>query len=388
MIRVGFFMQQTDKNWLGGINYLSNLLKAILLDPDRKINPVLFVPPETPESIISEFPKIEIIRTRLASKKSTFFLVRRILLLSLGHDFLLEKILKKYSIDVLSHSDAIGIRSEIPTIGWLPDFQHLRLKNLFSNQELWKRNQAFRRIINSCTTILLSSYSAKKDLDFFFSYSREKAQVLQFVSGLDDKTDISQEEIMEKYGINSPYFHLPNQFWIHKNHELVVKSLQILKNEKDIPLIISTGHTIDHRNPEFFDHLMQTVKEAGVQDSFRVLGTIPYPDLCAMMRHSIAVINPSHFEGWSTSVEEGKSLGKKILLSDISVHREQAPERSTYFNPNGAEELAEAMKDAIATYSPGDEEIFRSNASKKRLNRLIDFAKRYEAIVLEAIKRS
>ncbi len=39
---------------------------------------------------------------------------------------------------------------------------------------------------------------------------------------------------------------------------------------------------------------------------------------------STALINPSQFEGWSTTVEEAKSLGVKMLLSDLEVHKEQA----------------------------------------------------------------
>lgn len=33
-------------------------------------------------------------------------------------------------------------------------------------------------------------------------------------------------------------------------------------------------------------------------------------------------VNPSFYEGWSTTVEEAKSIGVPLLLSDIPVHRE------------------------------------------------------------------
>jgi hypothetical protein len=39
------------------------------------------------------------------------------------------------------------------------------------------------------------------------------------------------------------------------------------------------------------------------------------------------------FEGWSTVVEDAKSLNKFIFLSDIPVHREQNPLNVCYFNP-------------------------------------------------------
>ena len=39
---------------------------------------------------------------------------------------------------------------------------------------------------------------------------------------------------------------------------------------------------------------------------------------------SVALLNPSHFEGWSTTVEEARALGVPMLLSDLDVHLEQA----------------------------------------------------------------
>ena len=60
---------------------------------------------------------------------------------------------------------------------------------------------------------------------------------------------------------------------------------------------------------------------------------------------SLGYINPSFFEGWSTTVEEAKYRGKPILLSDLKVHREQAPAKGVFFDPNDPEDLAKKMWD-------------------------------------------
>ena len=51
----------------------------------------------------------------------------------------------------------------------------------------------------------------------------------------------------------------------------------------------------------------------------------------ALMRTSMALINPSRFKGWSTTVEEAKSFGVPLILSDIDVHREQTDGTARYF---------------------------------------------------------
>lgn len=58
---------------------------------------------------------------------------------------------------------------------------------------------------------------------------------------------------------------------------------------------------------------------------------IPLPHVYALLRASTALINPSRFEGWSTTVEEAKSFGVPMILSDIDVHREQSSGAARYF---------------------------------------------------------
>ena len=117
---------------------------------------------------------------------------------------------------------------------------------------------------------------------------------------------------------------------------------------------------------------------------FRVLGMIPFDDLSGLMLHSIALINPSHFEGWSTSVEESKSLGKRILLSDIRVHREQAPARGVFFPADDAEGLAVALRKTLLEFDPQLEAKGEIEARADFPRRLTKFAQTFQRIVLSA----
>jgi glycosyltransferase involved in cell wall biosynthesis len=84
---------------------------------------------------------------------------------------------------------------------------------------------------------------------------------------------------------------------------------------------------------------MGRVKDLDVLDNFCPLGVVPAHDLAALTRYSSAIIDPSLFEGWSTTVEEAKSLGKHVVLSDIPVHREQNPVLATFFSPEDTNAL-------------------------------------------------
>ena len=58
--------------------------------------------------------------------------------------------------------------------------------------------------------------------------------------------------------------------------------------------------------------------------------------LCLAAGFASALINPSRSEGWSTTVEEAKSFGVPMILSDIDVHREQTGGTARYFGAEDA----------------------------------------------------
>jgi len=58
------------------------------------------------------------------------------------------------------------------------------------------------------------------------------------------------------------------------------------------------------------------------------------------MRNSQAVVQPSFFEGWSTVIEDARSLQVPVVASNIPVNIEQLGDEGTFFDPNNPEDLA------------------------------------------------
>jgi glycosyltransferase involved in cell wall biosynthesis len=385
VVRVGFIVSNANNSWVGGTIYLSNLLHAIHSLPNHKIQPVLIVGPSTPDGLLAMFPPVETIRTRLVEKGNKLDFVRKAVREILRRDYLLERFLKSHNIAALSHSGHLGLRAHLPTIQWIPDFQHRRLPEFFEAKELIQRDRILSFACKSASLVILSSFDAQRDLADFNPSAVAQSRVLHFVAGFaaaKNSAD-SLEDLRKRFSFDGPYFHLPNQFWAHKNHRLVIDTLVLLKARGRRVLVLATGHTRDYRQPDYFGKFKRKLAELEVEDSFRILGLVPYGDLAALMRHSVAVINPSLFEGWSTTVEEAKSMGKSILLSDIPVHREQAPEWGAYFGPNSPVELADAIEQVLNTYSPDVDAQRQAQAQEQLSERARDFARTYEKIVLE-----
>ena len=193
--------------------------------------------------------------------------------------------------------------------------------------------------------VILSSETAKDDFIKYYPQYKEKACVLRFAPVLDFDSPKQMNLIEAKYGIAGKYFFLPNQYWKHKNHKVVLQALRILKDEGKFVCVVSTGNTSDYRAPGHFAAIEVFVKEYELGDRYLILGMIPYADVQVLAEMSLGYINPSSFEGWSTTVEEAKYRGKPILLSDLKVHREQAPSKGVFFNPKDPEDLAKKMWD-------------------------------------------
>jgi glycosyltransferase involved in cell wall biosynthesis len=382
---VGFVLNFKDDGWLGGIHYFQNLIHAVYSNPDRNIELVIFTGNKCHQAVFKNLPDIEIITNHFFDDFHPCWIARQVLKKIFHRDILLEQLLKKNDIVILSHSGSLGEKSKIPTIGWLPDFQHKYLPEFFSGKEIHTRDRKFQVTCKECTCVIFSSNAAKKDAETFYPPHAGKYRVLHFVpSNMDVDSLPAFESLKKKYPINSPYFIVPNQFWIHKNHSVILEALNILKSRKMQICILATGNISDYRQPEYFRTIQKKITDYNLSESFNVLGIVPYKDLLQLMIHSIAVVNPSRFEGWSTSVEEAKVLGLTIILSDIPVHREQNPQYGIFFPPDDPQKLADILskfqQDFITCPATNPVRNNEKNIEQKKV-----FAQEYEKIVFDAL---
>jgi glycosyltransferase involved in cell wall biosynthesis len=346
--RVAINYHFNDRDWHGGRNYFASLLQAIAACGPHEFSFVLVVGHHTETTLPEQFPSLEVIRTSLMDRMSWRWLVRQFNLRALNADWLMAGFLRSNRIDILSHSMPIGRARGLKTMSWLYDFQFLHLPELWNPKHVRWARQWYGTACRTGDAVVLSSESALADMRRIAGQCHAVPHVLRFVSNPVDFSRMpSLDALRERYGIPQTYFYLPNQFWENKNHRLAIDALVLLRKAGIDATIVCTGKPLDGRQPDYFDRLMSQCRSSAVSEQFKVLGIVPYADTQGLMRHARAVINPSRFEGWSTTVEEAKTLNKALFLSDIPVHREQAPQRGAFFAVNDAEKLAALMADAL-----------------------------------------
>ncbi len=334
--------------WLGGFNYLLNLARALASHASHKITPVVFFGENSADiAAFAGWPGIEVVVDRAFSKDGRILRVMQALLF--GVDKAALKIFAAQKIDIVFEpAKFFGRCLHQPAIAWFPDLQHRRMPHMFGHLAWLRREIGFRLQLRHRRTILVSSEDAQSDCLKYYAESHRKTRVLRFPA-LIEARDLPSDprSVLSQYKIPDQFIFLPNQFWHHKNHALVIEALGILRRRSVEICVVATGSFRDPRNPVLHHKLMSRLHELGATCMFRALGIVPRSHVIALLQTCSALINPSICEGWSSGVEEAKMFNVPLLLSDIAVHREQAGVGATYFDVNDPMRLANILAATI-----------------------------------------
>lgn len=385
-LRIGLIMQG-DRSWVGGTEYIKNIIFALAqLPPETRSTFEICLIADQPfdsDSHDQIRPYLSNLYHREADlepftlRNRIRWKTRRSLLKQ--HDPRFDDFLKKANIDFVY---PYFTQDEVPTpyrsAAWIYDFQHKHLPQFFTKQQIEARDREFARIAKYASTVVLSSETAASEFQKFFPEAAHKSGVLPFkVSPSSAWYENDPGRTQRTYSLPDRFFIISNQFWQHKNHLVVFEALKLLRERAIHPVVVCTGHIYDYRKSDYSDEILQTIHKFGIARQVYLLGLIPKFDQIQLMRRSLAVIQPSLFEGWSTVVEDARALGKRIILSDIPVHVEQNPPGNRLFERNSPESLALVLADWWHLLSPGPDAEQEASAKDNSVEEVKAFADRF-----------
>lgn len=214
-----------------------------------------------------------------------------------------------------------------PRIGYLFDFQHRYLPELFSARTRRNRNRRFAAIARDADGIVVNSRVTAQDVTRFLDVPAERILAMPFAPyALPHWFDNVPEETRIRHGIHGRYLLICNHFWKHKDHATALKAFAMLREDAtnaDLALVL-TGDPIDHRDPQHYSRLLELARSLGVRSHTHFLGLIPKREQLALMRGCAVLLQPTLFEGGpgGGSVYEAIGLGVPAVVSDIPVNRE------------------------------------------------------------------
>lgn len=233
---------------------------------------------------------------------------------------------------------------------WKPDFQEMYYPEYVSTIEYEYVISNMKKIAeNERYNLVVSSEDSLNDYKKFFGPYKNSTSVLRFVSIIPDLSTLDTESLLKKYDIDKTYFMVSNQFWPHKNHLLVLQAINLLKELHHDFVIVFTGKQSSYRDEQYFSKLQVYINENNLKEYVKFIGFIPREEQLILMKNSLAVIQPSMFEGWSTIIEDCKALNQFVIASDLSVNFEQIQENCIFFDRYSAEALAKHLDGFLKT---------------------------------------
>lgn len=329
-----------SSRWIGGLYYKKNILYSLIQNSEIMDKfKIIVITEKTNKDVFREFESKVTIhyfwykyqKEKMLKLKLLCLLYRNSYIFPCFDEYFCKKI------------NSIGIY-------WIPDFQHYHYPQYFSEEERNDRSNYYKKIARSSFPLILSSNDCKNDFRTYCDKDKRNVYVVPFVSYIENNinnlTNDREEKILKKYDLKSrKYILVANQFWKHKNHILVLEAIQILcVKHKNEFCFIFTGKLQDNKDPEYVEQLREKFSDKRIENMYKILGFISREEQLVLMKNAELILQPSLFEGWGTVLEDAKTLNKTVLLSDISVHREQMNEKCILFDPHDAIQLAKLIE--------------------------------------------
>jgi glycosyltransferase involved in cell wall biosynthesis len=294
------------------------------------------------------------------------------------------------------------------TINTIHDVAFVRERSLYLSEKVRTQKKFSRRVINFFVKLFTFGRYSSESLDYLFwstafalrhagkiitvsdftkqeiisLYPQTKAaKIITIHNGYDvegyqplnqpEKT----QEILNKYGLEAPYFLYAGRLDKKKNTPALIEALAILREsqpqiKEKLVLIGNAGYG--------YDEVKYMIEEFGLENDVFMPGWVNEEDLPYIFAAASAFIFPSKHEGFGIPVLQSLACGVPAAVSDIPVLREVASDAVLYFNQNDKQAIANTMIKII-----GDQKL-REELRAKGLARARQFS--WEKCARETLK--
>ena len=164
--------------------------------------------------------------------------------------------------------------------------------------------------------------------------------------------DASVFESSDPFVSSRPYLFLPSAIEKHKNLEILVEALPMLRDDTLEVRVAGSWET----DPAYHAKLAERAEELDVADRFIMMGPVPYLQIGALYRGARALVFPSLLETFGHPILEAMALETPVLASDIPTFLEVGGGVARYFERDDPAALARAV-DALGDANDLDRRI-------------------------------
>lgn len=226
----------------------------------------------------------------------------------------------------------------IPSVVQIPDIQEVFYPQFFTEESLEFRRVHFAPSTKAADAVITLSEFSRNTIAEHHGISAEKIFVTSLVS---DSTFCEQTSLLTLDHLNLPavFILYPANHWQHKNHDLLLKSLKLIREEYGIVIpCVCTGLPMHNGYP-----LLEKIAEYGLSDQVRYVGYLSPEEMHLLYRKAQFLCFPSLFEGFGMPVLEAITAGCPVACSNAASIPEVAGDAAICFDPNDIEDAVSAI---------------------------------------------
>jgi len=290
---------------------------------------------------------------------------------------------------IMPFPSLLGYENKIPYIVSIPDIMHKYYPSFpeYPLKERILRNIVYKNASKHSIFSIVDSQQGGEDLNKFFGIPKEKIRIISIMPAgyiykyKNMNLEIS-ESILKKFNLPERFFFYPAQFWYHKNHIRLAKSLKILKDFYNVKIyIVLVGSP-----KESYKKIMNFIKKSDISNQIIYLGYVSDKEIVALYKKAVALVYPSLFGPTNIPPLEAMLLGTPVICSKLFSMPDQIGNAGLFFNPFEVKDMADKI------YKIWVDKDLRSDLIRKGYIKVKDmtlerYAKKWETVIDEALER-
>ena len=247
----------------------------------------------------------------------------------------------KPNICIFTQQSILSLPRSIMKIAPIHDLMHkffLHFPEVGEKKEIQSREQLFNTIASTCSVILAESQVGKEHILQFYPAAKNRIHVLPLIPprSLLQAQPVRPVKLPETF--TDRFLFYPAQFWMHKNHMLLLEAIKNLADDLNIHCVFS-GDT----NKNGYAPFVEKIKTLGLGKRIHVLGYVTNEELAWLYANAHCMVMPTYFGPTNIPPLEAMHLGCPMALSGNFGMPDQCQEAAVYFNPSKVDEISQAI---------------------------------------------
>lgn len=282
-----------------------------------------------------------------------------------------------------------GYKNKIPYIASIPDIMHKYYPSFpeYPLKVRIKRNIGYKNASKHSLLTIVDSQQGVDDLNKYFGISKEKIKVIPLMPAgyiykyKNMSLEIS-ESILKKFNLPERFLFYPAQFWYHKNHIRLAKSLKILKDFYNVKIyIVLVGSPKKN-----YKKIMNFIKKSDIFNQIIYLSYVSDKEIVALYKKAVALVYPSLFGPTNIPPLEAMLLGTPVICSNLFSMPDQIGDAGLFFNPFEVKDIADKIY-KIWVDKGLRSDLIRKGYKKVKEMTLERYAKQWEAVIDESLEK-